>query len=162
MTKLHLALDYAPGACIDSTLSIQILLFWRNIANGYPMAVVMGTEKVMSSAQDTFISSTNWTDRTGPVAALATIEKYIKTSTEVWIAERGNQIKNLWLSEASECGLEIEVSGISSLPAFSFGGELAPHLTALFVSLMLENNILGFRQFKPSLAHTSSHAEFLW
>lgn len=138
----------------------DIAVLAKSIANGYPMAVVMGTEKVMSAAQDTFISSTNWTDRTGPVAALATIEKYIKTSTDVWIAERGNQVKNLWLSEASECGIEIEVSGIASLPAFSFGGELAPHLNALFVSLMLENNILGFRQFKPSLAHTSSSVEY--
>lgn len=137
----------------------DIAVLAKSIANGYPMAVVMGTEKVMSAAQDTFISSTNWTDRTGPVAALATIEKYTKTSTEVWIAERGNQVKNLWLSEASECGIEIEVSGIASLPAFSFGGKLAPHLNALFVSLMLENNILGFRQFKPSLAHTSSCVE---
>ena len=96
----------------------DIAVLAKSIANGYPMAVVMGTEKVMSSAQDTFISSTNWTDRTGPVAALATIEKYIKTSTEVWIAERGNQIKNLWLSEASECGIEIEVSEFQVSPHF--------------------------------------------
>ena len=49
------------------------------MANGYAMAAVIGNKETMEASQKTFISSTNWTDRIGPVAALATIEKYSGT-----------------------------------------------------------------------------------
>ena len=54
----------------------DIAVFAKAMSNGYAMAAVIGTEPVMQAAQSTFISSTNWTERIGPVAALATIRKY--------------------------------------------------------------------------------------
>ena len=60
---IHRAYDVHP----------DIAVFAKSMANGYAMSAILGVEKVMQAAQNTFISSTNWTDRVGPVAALATI-----------------------------------------------------------------------------------------
>ena len=46
------------------------------IANGFPMAAIVGRASVMDAAQETFVSSTAWTERVGPVAALATLRKH--------------------------------------------------------------------------------------
>ena len=58
----------------------DLAVFAKSMGNGYAISAITGSEKVMESAQSTFISSTNWTDRIGPAAALATIKKYKKQS----------------------------------------------------------------------------------
>ena len=67
----------AGGIHLNYGINPDIAVFAKSMANGYAMASILGTEKVMSSAQNSFISSTNWTERIGPVAAIATIKKYI-------------------------------------------------------------------------------------
>ena len=43
------------------------------------MAAIVGRASVMDAAQETFVSSTAWTERVGPVAALATLRKHPRT-----------------------------------------------------------------------------------
>jgi glutamate-1-semialdehyde aminotransferase len=125
------------------------------MANGYAMASVIGTEKVMSSAQSSFISSTNWTERIGPVAALATIKKYISKNVAEHIIKIGNDVKSVWSKMAENHRLSINVSGLPTLAAFSFTNENNQAMMTLFTIEMLKKGFLGFRQFKSSFAHTS-------
>ena len=64
------------GAHLLYGVDPDIAVFAKGISNGYPMGVVFGRESVMQSAQSTFISSTYWTERIGPAAAIATIRKF--------------------------------------------------------------------------------------
>ena len=123
------------------------------MANGYPISVIMGNEKVMSAAQETFISSTNWTDRVGPTAALATIKKFEKHNVAELLMENGNKVKKIWEDSANKYSIGITTSGIASLPSFSFNSKNNQELLTKFTVEMLKDNILGFRQFKPSYAH---------
>ena len=43
--------------------------FAKAMSNGYPMAAAIGTRDVMEATQNTFISSTSWTDKIGPVVS---------------------------------------------------------------------------------------------
>ena len=56
----------------------DMAVFAKSMSNGYPMSAIFGNEQVMQASQKTFISSTNWTEKIGPTAALATLEKYVK------------------------------------------------------------------------------------
>jgi len=131
----------------------DMAVFAKSMANGYAMSVVMGTEKVMQSAQTTFISSTNWTDRIGPTAALATLRKYQRLGVEKHLIDTGNQVKQIWRGSAEVHGLKINVTGLPSLAAFAFQSPNAMALNTRFTIEMLRRGFLGFRQFKPSLAH---------
>ena len=135
----------------------DMAIFAKSIANGYAMSLVMGTERVMQSAQTTFISSTNWTESIGPTAALATIQKYIDNNVHNHIIDIGQQVQQLWLTKADKYKLDITVSGIPSLAAMSFTGKHSLELNTVLVTEMLKLKILGFRQFKPSYAHKSKH-----
>src|SRR5512136_215358 len=64
------------GAHLVYGIRPDIAVFAKGMSNGYPMAAIIGTGEAMSAAQETFVSSTYWTERIGPVAALATIDKY--------------------------------------------------------------------------------------
>ena len=46
------------------------------MANGIPMAALIGKKKIMEKAKDTFVSSTNWTERLGPACSIAFIKKH--------------------------------------------------------------------------------------
>ncbi|TXI21059.1 MAG: aminotransferase class III-fold pyridoxal phosphate-dependent enzyme [Roseateles sp.] len=131
----------------------DIAVFAKSMANGYAMAAVLGSEQVMQSAQTTFISSTNWTDRVGPVAALATLRKYRRERAEEHLIALGNQTKQIWTAAAAKAGLAISVSGLPTLAAFGFQHAQAVALNTRFTVEMLARGFLGFRQFKASLAH---------
>ena len=131
----------------------DMAVFAKSMANGYAMSVVIGTEQVMQAAQSTFISSTNWTDRIGPTAALATLRKYQRLDVQKHLIETGNQVKHIWKTAAANHGLEINVTGLPSLAAFAFRSSNTAALNTYFTIEMLKRGFLGFRQFKPSFAH---------
>jgi len=137
----------------------DIAVFAKSMANGYAMSVVMGSEPVMQAAQTTFISSTNWTDRIGPTAALATLRKYQASRAEQHLIATGDRVKQIWRDAAARAGLTIAVSGLPSLAAFAFQHAEAQALNTRFVVEMLRRGFLGFRQFKPSLAHGSGETD---
>lgn len=134
----------------------DVAVFAKSMANGYAMSVVMGTEKVMQAAQTTFISSTNWTDRVGPTAALATLRKYQRLGVEMHLINAGNRVKQIWRNAGEANNLEINVTGLPSLAGFAFKSPNVAALNTYFTVEMLKRGFLGFRQFKPSLAHQST------
>ena len=131
----------------------HLAVFAKSLANGYAMSAVIGTEDVMQAAQSTFISSTNWTDRVGPVAAIATIRKYCNHQVQDHIKNLGTLMKAMWQKTALKYDFTIHVSGLASLPSFSFDHEHAVALNTGLTVEMLKRGFLGFRQFRPSFAH---------
>jgi len=148
----------APGGIhLIHGIEPDMAVFAKAMANGYAMAAVIGNADVMQAAQSTFISSTNWTERIGPVAALATIKKFIRDGAAVRINSAGSMVQNGWKRAAKMAGLEITVGELPSLAHFIFERDDAIALTTLFTQLMLERGFLAFNQFKPSLAHEDKH-----
>jgi len=131
----------------------DMAVFAKSMANGYAMSAILGIEKVMQAAQSTFISSTNWTDRVGPVAASATLKKYQRESADQHLIKIGNEVKAIWMRCAQNAGLDVNVTGLPSLAAFSFKARHPIGMNTRYTIEMLKEGFLGFRQFKPSLAH---------
>ena len=131
----------------------DIAVFAKSMANGYAMAAILGNERVMQAAQKTFISSTNWTDRVGPTAALATIKKYIREKVEKHLINIGTLVKEIWETEAKKNNINLKISGLPSLASFSFEEKNFQELNTFFTVEMLKYGFLGFRQFKTSFAH---------
>jgi len=147
----------AGGIHLLMGVNPDIAVFAKAMANGYPMAAVIGREAVMQAAQSTFISSTNWTERIGPVAALATIKKYRRENVSEHLVKIGNMVEGVWLQAASAAGLKLHTSGLPSLNHFNIEHTDESILTTLFTQIMLEKGYLAYNQFKPSFAHQQSH-----
>lgn len=146
---LHLLLGVQP----------DIAVFAKAISNGYPMAAIIGTEDVMQAAQQTFISSTYWTDRIGPAAALATIRKHQRLDVAKHLATVGASVQQVWCDAAHDAGLSITVAGFAPLSRFSFDYPNAQALKTLFTQLMLDRGFLASTAFYAMYAHEQSHVE---
>lgn len=135
----------------------DIAVFSKALGNGYPIAAVIGKAVVMEAAQNSFISSTCWTERIGPTAAIATIEKHLKNKVAMHLIKLGDKVQHGWRSTASKHGLSIHVAGIKPMSHFSFNGEHAEAMKAYFIQLMLEQGFLASSLYYAMYAHTDEH-----
>jgi len=147
------------GAHLIHGIKPDIAVFSKALGNGYPIAAIIGKGKVMDAAQRTFISSTMWTERVGPVAALATIKKHRDLDVGKHLVLIGKQVQEGWASLALKHGIEIHVGGIFPISHFSFEYENRLAVKALFIQLMLEKGFLATLAFYAMYAHQSSHVE---
>ncbi len=149
----------AGGIHLKYGVNPDMAVFAKCIANGYAMAAIIGIKPVMEAAKKTFISSTNWTERVGPTAALATINKYMSKKVDEHVINIGTHVQSIWKDAAKKHDLAVKVSGIPTLCAFAFQGEDAAERHTYFTVEMLKRGMLGFKQFKPSFAHSQSDLE---
>ena len=139
----HLVLGWQP----------DIAVFAKALGNGYPMSAVIGTGRVMNAAQDAFITSTNWTERTGPAAALAMINKFIRCDASKHMVAIATRVKEGWEEFAAKYGLEMHVGGIVPLLHFSFEKENSVN-KAFFIQEMLKRGFLASNAFYAMYAHS--------
>jgi glutamate-1-semialdehyde aminotransferase len=135
----------------------DMAVFAKGISNGYPMAAIIGIADLMKTFQDTFISSTYWTERVGPAAALATIRKHQRLDVARHLIEVGIQIQSGWRAAATQPNLAITVGGIPPLSHFSFNCEDGQSLRTLFTQIMLGKGFLATDSFYASYAHQPHH-----
>ena len=132
----------------------DLATFGKALGNGYAITAVIGREEVMEAAQSTFISSTFWTERIGPTAALATLETMKQEDAPGRVHDIGTNVQRRWENMASEAGLSISTGGLPALANFSIQG-LDPLAVKTFVtSTMLERGYLAGTNLYASIAHT--------
>ncbi len=135
----------------------DMAVFSKALGNGYAIATVIGKNSVMQSAQKTFVSSTNWTERIGPTAALACIKAYEKRKPYTKFTEFGKRIMQAWLDMGTKHGFAIHVGGMEAMSHFSFDDADFLAYKAYFVQLMLEEGILASNLCYLMDAHTEEH-----
>lgn len=145
------------GAHLTLELTPDIAVFSKAMGNGYPIAAIIGRAAVMRAAERSFISSTMWTERIGPVAALATIAKFERTHAASHLNTIGQRVQEGWRRIAAVHAVPIEVGGIPPLAHFSFEHPDKQALKALFITRMLDHRFLASLSFYAMLAHTTAH-----
>ncbi|MCX8175589.1 MAG: aminotransferase class III-fold pyridoxal phosphate-dependent enzyme [Candidatus Micrarchaeota archaeon] len=138
----------------------DIVVFGKAISNGYPMGAIVGREEVMGAAQETFISSTYWTEGIGPAAALATIRKIREKNTPAHIVKIGNMIGDVWKKIAKERELKMHVDdGFPPIMHFGFDYKNARAADTLFTQEMLKRGYLASGGVYVSYAHKKEDVE---
>jgi glutamate-1-semialdehyde 2,1-aminomutase len=147
------------GIHLTYGVSPDLAVFAKAMGNGYAMAAVIGIRPVMEAAQTSFISSTSWTERIGPAAALATIRKHRREAVGRHLVEVGERVQGSWQEAADQAGLKLTVDGIPPLSHFGLPFENEQALATLFIQLMLDRGFLASPQFYASYAHEPRHLE---
>jgi glutamate-1-semialdehyde aminotransferase len=147
------------GAHLVYGLQPDIAVFAKAISNGYPMAAIIGTRNVMQAAQSTFVSSTYWTERIGPAAALATIRKHRRENVPQHLHRIGQMVRDGWRVAAERAGLPITIGGLAPLSHFAIQHSEAQAAATLFTQLMLERGFLATKAFYTTFAHEDTIIE---
>ena len=141
------------GSHMAVGITPDMATFAKAMGNGHPIGAVIGTKEAMDGAQDSFISSTYWTESVGPTAALATIDKIEKTRAWEVACRVGTAVQKDWTEAARRHDLTITCSGVPCLAHFDFKEDALEQKT-LYTMLMQEEGFLGTTYIYPTLAHT--------
>ena len=131
----------------------DMAMFGKALGNGYAITAVIGRRSVMEAAQSTFISSTFWTERIGPSAALKTLEIMSKERSWEIITKTGNDLKRSWQGLARKNNLKIKTSGLAALSSFTISSSKNQIYKTLITQEMLRRGFLASMSFYVSLAH---------
>ncbi|MGE3540901.1 MAG: aminotransferase class III-fold pyridoxal phosphate-dependent enzyme [Candidatus Tectimicrobiota bacterium] len=145
------------GAHLLYGVSPDVAVFAKALSNGYPMAAILGRNAVMQAAQSTFISSTSWTERLGPTAALATLRKHQRCQVPVHLTRVGERVQAGWRAAAAQAGLTIDVGGLPALSHFAFTGPERQVMQTLFTQRMLSRGFLATSSVYATYAHQDTH-----
>ncbi len=145
---MHRKLGYRPDMAV----------FAKALGNGFPISAVIGKANVMQGALKTFISSTNWTERTGPAAALAVIDKFERLNVSEHLVSLGQRVKAGWQEIAARHRLAIKISGIDPMLHLHFC-ENHSQATAFYTQEMLKRGFLAGSLFYAMHAHTPKQLE---
>jgi len=107
------------GLHLKFNVNPDLVTFGKALGNGYPINAVVGKDEIMKSVNSTFISSTFWTDRIGPAAALATLEVMKKIKSWTILISKGKQIKENWIKLFKKNQIKSDISGLDALPEFN-------------------------------------------
>jgi glutamate-1-semialdehyde 2,1-aminomutase len=137
----------------------DIAVFAKALGNGHPMAAVIGCAEVMQAAQETFISSTYWTEGVGPVAALATIHTMQRVDVPGHVLVMGTRFRHGLEQIAARHGVPLKLAGHPALTTLAFEAPDSLALQTLLTVRMLARGILAGAAFYASWAHTAQHVD---
>jgi glutamate-1-semialdehyde 2,1-aminomutase len=132
----------------------DMALFGKAMGNGYAITAVIGRREVMEAAQSSFISSTFWTERIGPSAALKTLEVMARERSWERITQTGRRIAERWQSLAKKYELPIVLNGLPALVGFSFSLPDMLKYKTLITQEMLKKNMLAATSVYVCTEHT--------
>jgi glutamate-1-semialdehyde 2,1-aminomutase len=127
--RLHLGGSWEPIG-VDPDLSA-----WsKAIANGHPLAAVLGNDRFRAGAGSVFVTGSFWFSAVPMAAAVATITA-LRAEGAIEAMERaGNVLRDGILSQASSWGLTVNYTGPVQMPYLTFAADTGYALGSLFAS----------------------------
>ena len=132
----------------------DIAIFAKALGNGYAISACIGRQEFMQAAQQTFISSTFWTERIGPTAALKTLEVMEREKSWQTITQIGNNISGQWQNLADKHSLSISTWGLPALSGYTFNAPDALAYKTLITQEMLKKGYLAANSVYVCTEHT--------
>ncbi|WP_164101442.1 aminotransferase class III-fold pyridoxal phosphate-dependent enzyme [Candidatus Laterigemmans baculatus] len=147
------------GVHLKYGVAPDIAVFGKALGNGHPMTAIVGRSAVMQAAEESFISSTYWTEGVGPTAALATLRKMQRVDVPAHVSRLGELFRENWNELGRRHGVPARASGHAALLHLGFDHPDAAALGTLLTVRMLGQGFLSGSGFYPSLAHQPHHLE---
>lgn len=132
----------------------DMTIYSKTLGNGYVIAAILGKKEIMDAAQGSWISSTFWTDRIGPTAALAALDEMERVKSWEVITENGRKTQVRWQALADKYGLKINQWGIPAMCGYVFDSHNALAYKTFITQEMLKKGFLGSTNLNSCIAHT--------
>lgn len=133
----------------------------KAIANGMPISVVAGKEKIMKEFDHVFFSSTFGGEICSIAAAVETVKELKERKSEIYphIWSRGTVLRTFFNDYAKKVGVPAEMFGCSPRHNIKFNTDDPSGHKDLFHQEMIKNGILIGTQIYVTWAHKDKHID---
>jgi glutamate-1-semialdehyde 2,1-aminomutase len=130
--RLHLGSSWEPVG-VDPDLSA-----WsKAIANGHPLAAVLGNDAFRQGAERVFVTGSFWFSAVPMAAAVATIGALHDEGAIETMAHRGEALRDGILAQARSWDLAVNYTGPPAMPYLTFAGDQDHELAGVFAAQAL-------------------------
>ena len=127
--RLHLGSSWEPVG-VDPDLSA-----WsKAIANGHPLAAVLGGDRFRQGGQRVFVTGSFWFSAVPMAAAIATIGALREERAIEKMASMGTQLRDGILAQARSWDLAVNYTGPPVMPYLTFAGDQDHELAGVFAA----------------------------
>jgi len=137
----------------------DMAVFGKALGNGYAITATIGKREIMKAAQSTFISSTFWSERIGPAAALQTLDVMERMRSWEKITGIGLKIRSRWTDLAEKHRLKIQISGLPAIQSYAFSSTDNLKYKTLVTQEMLKRGFLSTPLVFACTEHTDEVIE---
>jgi glutamate-1-semialdehyde 2,1-aminomutase len=127
--RLHLGSSWEPvGVAPD-------LSAWsKSIANGHPLAAVLGGDAFRDGAASVFVTGSFWFAAVPMAAAIATIGSLAAEQAIAAMEQAGTALRDGILAQAASRGLDVRYTGPPAMPYLTFAGDVGYELGSVFAA----------------------------
>jgi glutamate-1-semialdehyde 2,1-aminomutase len=127
--RLHLGSSWEPiGVAPD-------LSAWsKAIANGHPLAAVLGSDAFRGGAERVFVTGSFWFSAVPMAAAIATVAALRAEDSVAAMAQAGAVLKDGILAQAQARGIDVNYTGPPQMPYLTFPGDRGHALVSEFAA----------------------------
>ena len=131
----------------------DIAWFGKSLGNGFSISAIIGKKEIMEHAQDSFMSSTFWSERSGPAAAIKTLEVMEKLQSWKYVTNIGKKVQINWKKIAKNNNIPINVLGIPALSSFSINSKNWLKYKTYITQEMLKKGFLASNAIFANISH---------
>jgi len=140
-----------PGAAPMLGIEPDIAVYAKAMSNGYPAGAIVGKNEVMDASNNSFISSSYWTDGVGTAASLACIGKMRRERVQKHLWSLGERLQTGLSEVASRYPtLGLKIGGMPCAPSIVFANSSAK---PLMIRHMLQRGYLISSQLYVTWCH---------
>jgi len=127
--RLHLGSSWEPIGVLPD------LSAWsKAIANGYPLAAVLGSAPYRDAAATIFVTGSFWFSAVAMAAAVATISALREENAIGAMAANGIALREGIIAQAASHDLDIRYTGPAAMPYLTFAGDRNHELAGVFAA----------------------------
>ena len=147
------------GIHLKHGIEPDLIMLGKALGNGYAINAVLGKREIMSSAEKTFISSTFWTERIGPTAALATLTRMTEMKSWEMLESNAQYIREKLAVTFKSFDIQAKFSGLVPLISFQFDHPDFQALKTYLTQEMLLKGYLASNLIVVSTQHTHTETD---
>ena len=150
------------GSNVEFGFSPDMICFGKAIANGHPLASLVGKEEIRKAAERVYFTGTQFFSAPPMAAAIATLNELEKVDAPRKLIDYGKNLNSRLEAVASEKGFNLISSGVSSMPYYRLEGEtFETHIKWIDECVKRGVYMLSYHNHFISLAHKEEDIDFI-
>ena len=150
------------GSNVEFGFSPDMICFGKAIANGHPLASLVGKEEIRKAAERVYFTGTQFFSAPPMAAAIATLNELEKVDAPRKLIDYGKNLNSRLEAVASEKGFNLVSSGVASMPYYRLEGEsFETHIKWIDECVKRGVYMLSYHNHFISLAHKEEDIDFI-
>ena len=150
------------GSNVAFGFSPDMICFGKAIANGHPLASLVGKEEIKTAAERVYFTGTQFFSAPPMAAAIATLNELEKVDAPTKLIDYGKKLNARLEAVASEKGFNLVSSGIPSMPYYRLEGQsFETHIKWIDECVKRGVYMLSYHNHFISLAHKEEDIDYI-